>query len=81
MKQFDSPVRGNILHMRPLRDEHNGSKACNDADPRPTLRNGVPHISLTTPLWDDVAGLHREPFETLLRYQNSQPVTHVSTVM
>jgi hypothetical protein len=41
MKQFDSPVRGNMLHMRSLRDEHNGSKACNDADPRPTRRNRV----------------------------------------
>src|SRR6266487_379865 len=51
MKQFDSPVRGNMLHMRSLRDEHNGSTACNDADPRPTLRNRVQCIYLTPPLY------------------------------
>src|SRR6266446_2568965 len=50
MERFDSPVRGNILQMRSLRDEHNGSKACNDADPRPTLRNRVHRIYLTAPL-------------------------------
>src|SRR6266487_2451556 len=50
MEKFDSPVRGNILQMRSLRDEHNGSKACNDADPRPTLRNRVHRIYLTAPL-------------------------------
>src|SRR5712691_4564931 len=49
MKQFDSPVRGNMLHIRSLRDEHNGSKACNDADPRPPLRTRVHHIYLPTP--------------------------------
>jgi hypothetical protein len=50
MKHFDFRVRGNILYMRPLREEHNGSKACNDADPRPTLRNRVHRIYLTAPL-------------------------------
>src|SRR5439155_16681497 len=50
MEKFDSPVRGNILQMRSLRDEHNGSKACNDADPRPALRNRVHRIYLTAPL-------------------------------
>src|SRR5262249_5442937 len=37
MKQLDSPVRINVLHMRPLPDKHTGTKACNDADSRPTL--------------------------------------------
>jgi len=32
-----------------LRDEHNGSKARNDANPRPTLRNGVHRIYLAAP--------------------------------
>jgi transposase len=41
MKQFDFPVCIAIPHMRPLHDEHHGTKACNDADSRPTLRNGV----------------------------------------
>ncbi len=50
MKQLDSPVRINVLHMRPLPDEHTGTKACNDADSRPTLRHGVHHISLPAPL-------------------------------
>jgi hypothetical protein len=50
MEKFDSPVRGNILPMRPLRDEHNGTTVCNDADPRPTLRNRVHRIYLTAPL-------------------------------
>jgi len=44
------PARSNILHMRPLREEHNGSTACNDANPRPTLRNRVQRIYLTPPL-------------------------------
>ena len=50
MEKFYSPVRGPIPHMRSLRDEQNGSKACNDADPRPTLRNRVHHIYLAAPL-------------------------------
>jgi hypothetical protein len=50
MEKFDSPVRSNILQMRSLRDAQNGSKACNDADPRPTLRNRVHRIYLTAPL-------------------------------
>jgi hypothetical protein len=58
MEKFDSPGRGNILHMRSLRDEHNGSKAYNDADPRPTLRTGVHRIYLAAPLdaeaWTEV---------------------------
>src|SRR3712207_7432 len=45
MEKPDSLVRGHILHMRSLRDEPNGSPACNDADPRPTLRERV-HPSL-----------------------------------
>ena len=38
--------------MRPLPDEYNGSKACNDADPCPTLRTSefaafiLPHLSM-----------------------------------
>ena len=50
MKQFDSPVRGNMLHMRSLRDEHNGSKACNDADPRATVRQRVHRMYRPAPL-------------------------------
>ena len=50
MERIDSLVHGNILHMRPLRDEHNGSTACTDADPRPTLRNRVHRIYLAAPL-------------------------------
>src|SRR6267142_7177872 len=52
MKKFDSPVRDNILHMRPLRDKHNGSKACNDTDPRPTLRNRVHRMNWLQVLGD-----------------------------
>ena len=62
MEKFDSPVRGNILQMRSLRNEHNGSTACNDADPRPTLRNRVHRIYLTAPLdaqtWTEVQIAH-----------------------
>ena len=36
--------------MRPLRDEHNESKACHDTDPRPTLRNRGHRIDLPAPL-------------------------------
>src|SRR5262245_47290977 len=58
MRQCDSLVRSMMLHMRPLRDEHNGSKACNDAYPCPTLRNRVHHIYLPAPLdaqaWSEV---------------------------
>ena len=36
--------------MRPLPDEHCCPKACNDADPGPTLRTGVRGIYLTAPL-------------------------------
>src|SRR2546426_10471978 len=50
MKPCDSPGRGNMLHMRPLRDEYHGRNACNDAEPCPTLRNRVHRMSLPTPL-------------------------------
>src|SRR5215475_2826049 len=65
MEKFDSPGRGNILHMRFLRDEHNGSKACNDADPRPTLRTGSsPHLSLQRHLFtSSCIRLNRLAFE------------------
>src|SRR5216683_653966 len=46
MEQLDSQMRIHILYKRFLRDEHNGSKARNDANPRPTLRNGVHRIYL-----------------------------------
>ena len=36
--------------MRRLHDEHHGTKACNDADSRPTLRTGVRGIYLAAPL-------------------------------
>ena len=36
--------------MRPLHDEHHGTKACNDADSCPTLRTGVRGLSLAAPL-------------------------------
>ena len=36
--------------MRPLPDEHHGPKACNDANPCPTLRTGVRDLSLAIPL-------------------------------
>src|SRR5262245_44382852 len=32
--------------MRPLQNEHHGTKACNDSDSRPTLRTRVHRISL-----------------------------------
>jgi hypothetical protein len=32
MKECDLPVRGHLLYIRPLREEHNGSTACNDAE-------------------------------------------------
>src|SRR5262249_23610484 len=47
---FDSPVRGTILPMRLLPDEHYHTKACNDADSCATLRAGVRGISLAAPL-------------------------------
>ncbi len=50
MEKCDFLVRGHILHMRSLRDEHNSSTACNDVDPRPTLRTGVHRIYLPAPL-------------------------------
>src|SRR5712692_8262247 len=50
MKQLDSPVRIYILPMRPLRDEHNGSKACNDADSCAIVRQRVHRIYLAAPL-------------------------------
>src|SRR5262245_8968078 len=50
MKQFDFPVRIAILQMRSLSDEHNGSKACNDADPCATVRQQVHRISLAAPI-------------------------------
>jgi len=37
MEQLDSKMRLHILPKRFLRDEHNGSKACNDANSCPTL--------------------------------------------
>ena len=38
-----------MLHMRPSHDEHHGTKACNDADSRPTLRNrSSTHFSCRT---------------------------------
>src|SRR6266567_7569234 len=40
MNKLDSLVHIYLLPMRPLRNEHNGIKACNDADPCPTVRNG-----------------------------------------
>ena len=43
-------VRIHLLHMRPLRDEYNSSKACHDTDSCPTLRTGVHRIYLTVPL-------------------------------
>jgi hypothetical protein len=49
MKQFNFPVCIAIPHMRPLHDEHHGTKACNDADSRPTLRNGVHRMYLPAP--------------------------------
>src|SRR5262249_10532998 len=48
-------TRIHLLHMSPLRNEYNGSKACNDADPCPTLRTRVHRISLPAPL-DTQAG-------------------------
>jgi hypothetical protein len=36
--------------MKLLHDEHHGTKACNDADSRPTLRTGVRDIYLAAPL-------------------------------
>jgi hypothetical protein len=36
--------------MRPLHDEHHGTKACNHAHSHPTLRTGVHRISLAAPL-------------------------------
>src|SRR5262249_1022096 len=44
------PAHLTIAPMRRLHDEHHGTKACNDADSRPTLRTGVRGISLTPPL-------------------------------
>src|SRR5262245_46480945 len=50
MKQLDFPVRIIIPHMRPLQNEHHGTKACNDADSCPTLRIGVHRIYLAASL-------------------------------
>src|SRR6266567_9046047 len=36
--------------MRPLHDEHHGTKACNDTDSCPTLRTRVRGIYLAAPL-------------------------------
>src|SRR5262250_3106285 len=49
MEKCDSLVRGTILHMRSLRDEPNGSKACNDADSCAIVRTGVRDIYLAAP--------------------------------
>jgi hypothetical protein len=46
MKQLDFPVCIIIPHMRPLQNEHHDTKACNDADSRPTLRTRVQRIYL-----------------------------------
>jgi hypothetical protein len=44
--------------MRPLHNEHHGSKACNDVDSRPTLRTGVHRIYRAAPFdaqaWTEV---------------------------
>src|SRR5439155_26786101 len=40
----------NIPPMRPLPDEHHGTKACNDADSCPDVRTRVRGIYLTAPL-------------------------------
>jgi hypothetical protein len=45
-----SALRADSSSWRSLREEYNGSKACNDADPCPTLRNRVQRIYLATPL-------------------------------
>jgi hypothetical protein len=50
LKRCGFPGRITTLHMRPLPDEHTGTKACNHAHSRPTLRNGVHRIYLTAPL-------------------------------
>jgi len=50
MKQFGFSVRIIIPHMRPLQNEHSSTKACNDADSRPTLRTGVHRMYLAAPL-------------------------------
>ncbi len=51
MKQFDFPVRITMPQMRPLPDEYNGTKACNDADSCATVRSEFtafifPHLSM-----------------------------------
>jgi hypothetical protein len=49
MKQCDFPVRSAIPQMRPFPEEYNSNKACNDADPCPTVRQRVHRISLAVP--------------------------------
>jgi len=51
MKQLDFPVRIIIPHIRPLQNEHHGTKACNDADSRRTLRTSVHRIYLAASLY------------------------------
>src|SRR6266704_2491549 len=78
MKQIDSLVRTHICHRRPLRDEHNGSKACNDADPCPTLRTGV-HRVFNLILWVLYTGMQWKclpvPQDTA-----GKPAIHYTTV-
>src|SRR6266436_5698467 len=57
----------NTRQRRSFHKERAGTKHCNHAHARPTSRNGVQRISLTTPLEYAVASVHLEPFETLLR--------------
>jgi len=40
----------NILQIRPLHDEHNGTKICNDANSRATVRKRIHRIYLAAPL-------------------------------
>src|SRR5262245_1487941 len=50
MQQFDFPVRSVLPHMRPFPDGENSRKACNDADPCPTVRQRVHRVYLAIPL-------------------------------
>ena len=51
-----------------MHQAHTCTKRCNHAHLHPTLRHGVPRISLTVSPGYGVAGVYREPFEKLLRY-------------
>ena len=50
MKIGDSGDQRSHLHMRRFKQASSTSKACNDADSRPTLRAGVHGIYLPAPL-------------------------------